>query len=142
MKGRLSRSPDKQRLSLILTISLFLAPAVLPSQNRPFGTSEAAALGRALIANQVARYGRVSNPTWDTVIDNVLLTLQRGVGYPGLRITHVVVGNSQQNAAAIPGHSIIVNAGLLRFLQDLSSVTGSSPTTRHAAFKAFLASVL
>lgn len=143
MTAVLSRGLRWQNLSRVtLAVSLLSAPAVVSGQDRAFGTNEADALGRALIANQIAAYGQVRNPMWDAVIDSVLSTLQRGVGYPVLRINHVVVGNSEQNAAAIPGHSIIVNAGLMRFLQDLSGVGGKAPAARKSAFKAFLASVL
>src|SRR5438046_1233332 len=112
------------------------------AQARPFGPGEARAVGQALIAAQIARYGRISNPRWDPDISSVLSRLQRAVGYPGLLVEYVVVGNAQQNAAAVPGAAVLVNVGLLRFLQDLAAKATNSPSARHERFIAFLAAVL
>src|SRR4029077_1675226 len=114
----------------------------MAGQVRPLGPGEANAAGEALLAAEVARYGRVRNAAWDQDISIILSRIEHAVGYPGMRIDHVVVGNPKQNAAALPGSAILVNVGLLQFLQALSVSGTKAPATQHERFTAFLAAVL
>ena len=131
------------RLGVFLGISLgAMMPATGGGQARPFGSAEASAAGQAVLSAQVARFGRVSDPAWDKAISGVLSKLERATGFPGLQVGYVVVGNAEQNAAAVPGAKLVVNAGILRLLQDLAAKVTNIPTARRERFTAFLAAVL
>src|SRR2546430_9421701 len=123
------------RIGELLGIALIaLMPANVGGQGRPFGSAEASAAGQAVMSAQIARYGRLSNPAWDQVISSVLSKLQRATGFPGLQVGYVVVGNGEQNAAAVPGAKLVVNAGILRLVQDLAARVTRIPTARRERF--------
>jgi hypothetical protein len=97
-------------------------------------------IGQAFITAEVNRYGRVTNAAWNDAVADILGRLQRGTGYTGFRVRFVIIGNRSVNAEAIPGGSIIVNAGLLSFLDSLTSSKASQG--QQSEFRAFLAAVL
>src|SRR5216117_2123049 len=131
------------RVGVFLGIALAaMMPAKAGGQGRPFGSAEASAAGQAVQSAQIARFGRISNPAWDHAISGVLSKLERATGFPGLQIGYVVVGNVEQNAAAVPGAKLVVNAGILRLLQDLAAKVSNIPKERRERFTAFLAAVL
>ena len=127
---------------LLFGVLCVASPMSAAAQSRLYSPTEAAAVGRAILDAQFARYGRVRNPNWDQEITLVITKLQHATGYPALRVEYVVVGNNDVNAAAIPGGSLIVNAGLMRFLRTLAGEAGRTPQQQSNQFKAFLAAVL
>ena len=91
------------RVSALLGVALGMVPTTVGAQAHPFGSGEASAAGQAVLAAQIARYGRITNPAWDQVILSVLSRLQRATGYPGLRVSYVVVGNAEARDQANSG---------------------------------------
>jgi predicted Zn-dependent protease len=132
----------RRRATLLLGLLCIASPMPARAQGRLYSPIEAAAVGRAVLDAQVARYGRVRNANWDQDIAFILTKLERATGYPASRVGYVVVGNDDVNAAAIPGGSLIVNAGLMRFLHTLASEAGRTPQQQRNQFRAFLAAVL
>src|SRR5437763_6733556 len=125
------------RVAVSLGIALgAMMPATAGGQARPFGSAEASAAGQAVLSAQVARFGRISNPAWDRAVAGVLAKLEAATGFPGLQVGYVVVGNSEQNAAAVPGAKLVVNAGILRLLQDLAAKVTTTPAARRERFTA------
>jgi len=130
------------RIHWLVGIALGVVPTAAATQARPFGPGEASAAGEAVLSAQIARYGRITNTAWDQIISTVLFRLQPATGLPGLRVGYVVVGNSEANAAAVPGGKLLVNGGLLSLLQDLAAKATNSPAARRERLTAFLAAVL
>jgi metalloendopeptidase OMA1, mitochondrial len=133
---------NKTLRSLLAVVVVGTTPVTVAAQGRPFGPGEAGAAGEALIAAEVTRYGRIRNAEWDQDISSVLAKIEQAVGYPALRVGHVVVGNPEPNAAAVPGGSILVNVGLLRLLRDLAVGGIATSGPQHERFTASLAAVL
>src|SRR3989441_1834299 len=132
----------RRRATLLLGVLCIASPMPARAQGRLYSPIEAAAVGRAVLDAQVARYGRVRNANWDQDIAFVLTRLQHATGYPASHFAYVIVGNDDVNAAAIPGSSLLVNAGLMRFLRGLASAGGRTPQEQRNQFRAFLAAVL
>ena len=127
-------------VGVICGSSLLLAG--MPSQAGQSSTVSAVVVGRAFVNSEIARYGVVTNAAWDKSVSTVLGRLQRASGYPDLRIRYVMLRNPAVNAEAVPGGSILVNAGLLGLLDTLAGNQFKNPAARHDQFNAYLAAVL
>src|SRR5690242_9700150 len=128
------------RIALLLVLTA--SPQTMIGQARPYTPAEAGAIGRAVVDQLTRQYGLVSNPTWNRDVASVLEKLRGSSGYPGLQIRYTVVGNAEVNAQAVPGGSLVLNAGMMQFLSKLARSSNKTPQAQSAQFTAYLAAVL
>jgi len=58
----------RRRATLLLGVLCIASPMPARAQGRLYSPIEAAAVGRAVLDAQVARYGRVRNANWDKTL--------------------------------------------------------------------------
>jgi tetratricopeptide (TPR) repeat protein len=118
-------------------------PVKAPAAPRRYTAEERHAAGQAILKEEIDNYGRIQNPGWDHAISDVLARIRFGTAEPDLELRPVVVGNPEINASAAPGGVMIINAGLLSWVDSLArqEVPGDSSRSAERA-RAYLASVL
>jgi metalloendopeptidase OMA1, mitochondrial len=130
-------------LPLLLGLGLSTIVAQVPSSQSPITPAEARACGQAMRDTEVAYYGRVDDPDLNRLVGQIVERLRRATAYPGLQIDATIIGDSDVNAASMPGGYVVVNVGLLKYATDLAKADApNDQAVQTQRMTAYVAAVL
>ena len=110
---------------------------------RRYTPKEGRDLGALIVRRKIEQYGQVTNRAWQDRVADVLSRLRDGAAYPELELKPVLVGNDAVDAGALSGGFIVVNAGLMRFVDSLGVVDAPGDSARaRVRADGYLAAVL
>jgi predicted Zn-dependent protease len=110
---------------------------------RRYSAEERRAAGEAILKHEIEIYGLVEEPAWQRAISDILGRLRFGTADPTLELRPAVLGNPEINASAVPGGVMIINAGLLAWLDSLGRLEVPGNTAGQGQrSRAYLAAVL
>lgn len=115
-----------------------------PPLARPALGPDRAALraqGQAIFDDWIAASGRATDSVWQARLDSMMRRLSTATGIQRLELAYAIVNDADVNAAALPGGFIVVNRGMLNFVDSLSA-RDTSNSDRAGRATGMLASVL
>ncbi|AHG93331.1 peptidase M48 Ste24p (plasmid) [Gemmatirosa kalamazoonensis] len=121
----------------------YIAPAqaAAPLPDVPFAVARAQ--GERMLRMLVEHYGVVRDSLWRRDVDMVIRRLVRATGVPNFDVEWQIVGDPEMNASAMPGHVLVVNAGLLAAVDTIvRREVPNDPVRRRARRQAYVAAVL
>lgn len=97
--------------------------------------------GQADLDDWIRSSGRFEDSIWAPRIETIVRRLTSATGVPDLEPTWVLLNDASINAASLPGGFVVVNRGMLAFVDSVAA-RSSPPAARAAYATSMMASVI